>query len=45
MNDVVGGLELALELQESAEKDVKLDLVEEIGMSDDDERDPYVRCQ
>ncbi|KAL0003653.1 hypothetical protein SO802_011214 [Lithocarpus litseifolius] len=37
MNDVVGGLELALELQESAEKDVKLDLAEEIDMNDDDE--------
>ena len=37
MNDVVGGLELALDLQESAKKDVKLDLVEEIGMNDDDE--------
>ena len=37
MNDVVGGLELALELQVSAEKDVKLDLAEEIDMNDDDE--------
>nr|POF14846.1 receptor-like protein kinase feronia [Quercus suber] len=37
MNDVVGGLELALELQESAEKDVKLDLTEETDMNDDDE--------
>ena len=37
MNDVVGGLELTLELQESAEKDVKLDLAEEIDMNDDDE--------
>ncbi|XP_030948926.1 receptor-like protein kinase FERONIA [Quercus lobata] len=37
MNDVVGGLELVLELQESAEKDVKLDLAEEIDMNDDDE--------
>nr|POF16655.1 hypothetical protein CFP56_69306 [Quercus suber] len=37
MNDVVGGLELALELQESAEKDVELDLAEEIDMNDDDE--------
>ena len=38
MNDVVGGLELALELQESAEKDVKLDLSEEIDMKDFDEQ-------
>ncbi|XP_030964887.1 receptor-like protein kinase FERONIA [Quercus lobata] len=37
MNDVIGGLELALELQESAKKDVKLDLAEEIDMNDDDE--------
>ena len=37
MNDVVGGLELALELQESAEKVVMLDLAEEIDMIDDDE--------
>ncbi|KAM4132162.1 hypothetical protein ACJW30_01G229700 [Castanea mollissima] len=37
MNDVVGGLELVLELQESAKKDVKLDLAEEIDMNDDDE--------
>ncbi|XP_030953454.1 receptor-like protein kinase FERONIA [Quercus lobata] len=37
MNDVVGGLELALELQESAEKDVRLDLAEEIDINDDDE--------
>ncbi|KAK4602949.1 hypothetical protein RGQ29_011795 [Quercus rubra] len=37
MNDVVGGLELTLELQESAEKDVKLDLAEEIDLNDDDE--------
>ncbi|XP_075668954.1 receptor-like protein kinase FERONIA [Castanea sativa] len=38
MNDVVGGLELALELQESAKKDVKLDLSEEIDMKDVDEQ-------
>ncbi|KAK4602936.1 hypothetical protein RGQ29_011783 [Quercus rubra] len=37
MNDVVGRLELALELQESAKTDVKLDLAEEIDMNDDDE--------
>nr|POF16645.1 receptor-like protein kinase feronia [Quercus suber] len=37
MNDVVGGLELALELQESAKKDVKLDLAEEIDMNNEDE--------
>ena len=39
MNDVVGGLELALELQESAKIDVKFDLAEEIDMNDDDEHD------
>ena len=33
----LGGLELALELQESAKIDVKLDLAEEIDMNDDDE--------
>uniref|UniRef100_A0A7N2N738 Protein kinase domain-containing protein n=1 Tax=Quercus lobata TaxID=97700 RepID=A0A7N2N738_QUELO len=38
MNDVVGGLELALELQESAEKGVKLDLSEEVDMKDFDEQ-------
>ena len=37
MNDVVGRLELALELQESAKTYVKLDLAEEIDMNDDDE--------
>nr|POF20101.1 hypothetical protein CFP56_58422 [Quercus suber] len=36
MNDVVGGLELALVLQENAKKDVKLDLTEETDMNDDD---------
>ena len=38
MIDVVGGLKLALELQENAEKDVKLDLTEETDMNDDDDK-------